>query len=493
MAMKKRGRGKLAALTVGLMLFCGGSIGETAALSIQEAVDLALAQNTSLRITEKGEETARAALKSARGANSFDLGLSGSLTDGRTNNEARQDNGSLTLRAGLPLYNGGRNQANIESAEIGVDAARLKTERERENLRLSVIQTYYNVLEAQKKIEIAQETVEKYQAHLTNVEQLFVAGSKARLDVLRSSVELTNAKQLLLKAENDYEVKMFTLKNLLRLDAKEELILTQDFQFVPFHPGMDACVDYAYLHRKDLLIDVYNLKQRELDIKAARAGYLPSLSLSASTGASERFNPGSDHNHNYQVGLSASWNLFDSGVTEAAVDKAKTARDQAELTLLKDKEDISFAVRQLYYSMREAERRFAVTRAAVSEAEEDYYIASEKYRAGQGILLDIIDSQEALATAELNFNSAQYDYARFKAAVENAMGLELGEDPGVADPERTAEREAFFRERGIVPQGPRASADYRRAKEVIDANTPAKWAEQAAKEAAEAREGKGGR
>ena len=200
MAMKKRGRGKLAALAVGLMLFCGGSIGETAALSIQEAVDLALAQNTSLRITEKGEETARAALKSARGANSFDLGLSGSLTDGRTNNEARQDNGSLTLRAGLPLYNGGRNQANIESAEIGVDAARLKTERERENLRLSVIQTYYNVLEAQKKIEIAQETVEKYQAHLTNVEQLFVAGSKARLDVLRSSVELTNAKQLLLKA-----------------------------------------------------------------------------------------------------------------------------------------------------------------------------------------------------------------------------------------------------------------------------------------------------
>ena len=296
-----------------------------------------------------------------------------------------------------------------------------------------------------------------------------------------------------IKAENDYEVKMFTLKNLLRLDAKEELILTEDFQFVPFHPGMDACVDYAYLHRKDLLIDVYNLKQRELDIKAARAGYLPSLSLSASTGASERFNPGSDHNHNYQVGLSASWNLFDSGVTEAAVDKAKTARDQAELTLLKDKEDISFAVRQLYYSMREAERRFAVTRAAVSEAEEDYYIASEKYRAGQGILLDIIDSQEALATAELNFNSAQYDYARFKAAVENAMGLELGEDPGVADPERTAEREAFFRERGIVPQGPRASADYRRAKEVIDANTPAKWAEQAAKEAAEAREGKGGR
>ena len=491
--MKRWGRKKLAAMTVVIALLCSSSISEAAALSIQEAVDLALAQNTSLRITEKGEETARANLKGARGANSFNVGFNGTLTDGRTNDEARQDNGSISLRANLPLYTGGKNQANIESAEIGVDAARLKTERAREDLRLSVIQAYYNVLEAKKKIEIGEETVEKYQAHLTNVEQLFTAGSKARLDVLRSSVELTNAKQALLKAENDHEVKLLTLKNLLRIDAKEELILTEDFKFVPFHPGMDACVDYAYLHRKDLLIDLYNLKQRELDVKAARAGYLPSLSLSASTGASEQFNPGSDNSHNYQVGLSASWNLFDSGVTEAAVDKAKTARDQAELTLVKDKEDISFSVRQLYYSMREAERRFAVTRAAVSEAEEDYYIASEKYRAGQGILLDVIDSQEALATAELNFNSAQYDYARFKAAVENAMGLGLGEDPGIADPERTAEREAFFRERGIVPNGPRASRDYRRAKEIIDANTPAKWAEEAARDAAEAQEGKGDR
>ncbi len=487
MMMKNWRRGKLAALAVGIALFCTASAGEAAALSIQEAIDLALEQNTQLRITEKNEETARAALKGARGANSFDVGFSGSLTDGKTNNESRQDNGSISLRASLPIYTGGKNQANIESAEIGVDAARLKTERAREDLRLSVIQAYYDVLEAVKTIEIGQETVEKYQAHLTNVEQLFTAGSKARLDVLRSSVELTNARQALLKAENDHEVKLLTLKNLLRIDAKEDLILTEDFTFVPFHPGMDACVDYAYVHRKDLLVDIYNLKQRELDVKAAKAGFLPSLSLSASTGASEQYNPGSDHNHNYQVGLSASWNIFDSGVTEAAVDKAKTARDQAELTLVKDKEDISFAVRQLYYSMREAERRFAVTKASVSEAEENYYIASEKYRAGQGILLDVIDSQEALATAELNFNSAQYDYARYKAAVENAMGLSIGADSGIADPERTAEREALIREQGKSSDGPPNSEDYRRAKEIIDANTPAKWAEQVAQEAATAR------
>ena len=57
------------------------------------------------------------------------------------------------------------------------------------------------------------------------------------------------------------------------------------------------------------------------------------------------------------------------------------------------------------------------------QAKEDYMIARERYRAGEGMMLDIIDAQLALSTAELNAISAQYDYARNKAALENAIGI----------------------------------------------------------------------
>ena len=110
------------------------------------------------------------------------------------------------------------------------------------------------------------------------------------------------------------------------------------------------------------------------------------------------------------------------------MDTAKTARDVAQLTLQKDKEDVDLAVRQAYYNMREAEKRFVSTQDAVKQAQEDYYIAREKYRAGEGLMLDIIDAQLALSTAQLNFISAQYDYVRYKATVENAMGLSIGEN-----------------------------------------------------------------
>ena len=86
---------------------------------------------------------------------------------------------------------------------------------------------------------------------------------------------------------------------------------------------------------------------------------------------------------------------------------------------------MSLNVRNDYNSMREAEKRFESTQEAVKEAQEDYYIANEKYKAGEGIMLDIIDAQTALSTAQQNYISAQYDYARYRAAVESDMGYDV--------------------------------------------------------------------
>jgi outer membrane protein TolC len=188
---------------------------------------------------------------------------------------------------------------------------------------------------------------------------------------------------------------------------------------------MGTCLDYAYRNRKDLLVDKNKLEQQEQAIKEAKAGYLPTLNLSVGLNSSQKFHPSSEKSHGATASVGLSWSIFDSGVTRAQVKTAETSRDVAKLNYLKDKEAIDMAVRQAYYNMREAEKRFNSTQDAVHQAEEDAFIAREKYRAGEGLMLDIIDAQEALSTARLNYISAQYDYARYKATVENAMGVEL--------------------------------------------------------------------
>ena len=429
--MKKRYLHRSALLLAGVFLWNMPS-GSCAALSLADAVEMALNQNTSILIKQKGEDTAAAVLRQARGNKSFSVSATGGLTGTKNSGTDRTDTGNIGLTAKLPIYSGGKYEAAIKSGEIGVQSAKLLTEREREDIRLSVVKAYYDALQAQKTVNVNQDTVDKYQAHLTNVEQLYSAGSKARIDVLRSSVELSNARQTLIKSQNTYEVDLANLRNILNMDRSEPLTLTDDFSYSPFNREMGTCIDYAMDNRKDLLVDQYTLEQKKLAVKQAKAGYLPTLSMSVGTSLSDQYQPSTDHKQSYTAGLSASWDVFDSGVTRGQVDAAKTDEAVAALNLQKDQEDIDYAVRQAYYNMREAEKRFNSTQDAVNQAQEDYFIAREKYRAGEGLMLDIIDAQLALSTAQLNYISAQYDYARYKATVENAMGLGIGETADTA-------------------------------------------------------------
>ncbi|MBR2143070.1 TolC family protein [Anaerovibrio sp.] len=416
---------------LGAVLLLAGSVmssqpvvGQCAALSLEEAIQIALVNNPDVNITRLGEETAKAKLSQVRGANSFSWKASTSFSGADTSGIGWNTGNGTRLTGSLPIYSGKINQNNIESAEIGIDIAKLTTQRKWETMKLEVVKAYYNVLEAKKQVDVYQDSVDKYQKHLTNVEQLYSAGSKAKIDVLRSQVELANAKQTLIKGQSTYDNNISTLRNLLYMDQQEKIELTDDFVYLPFEKDVSQCVDYAMNNRKDLLVDDYNLKQKELDIKNAKAGYLPTVDLSLGASWSKQVVPTGD-NHDYTATIGASWNIFDSGVTKGKINAAQAAYDTAKLTLDKDRSSVDLAVRKDYNSMREAEKRFESTKEAVKEAEEDYFIATEKYKAGEGIMLDIIDAQTALSTAKQNYISAQYDYARYRASVESDMGYDV--------------------------------------------------------------------
>lgn len=425
--MKRRRHGKEAVLLMGAMLM-GMPAASCADLSLQDAIDMALEQNTSLRITQKNEDTAQAELDQAKIENG--LQIKGSESLGATmhsSSEPDSSNNTLGVTASYPVYTSGKSEANIDSSKLGLEAAKLSTERSREDLKLNVIKAYYDALEARRTVDVRQETVDKYQDHYTNVQQLYSAGSKARIDVIRSSVELSNAAQNLIKAQNSYEVDLAALRNYINMDRNEPLNLTSDFSYDHFDIDMNDCIDYAYRNRKDLLVDTYKYQQEEDALKAAKAEFGPSVTVSAGPNWTNTFKPSSKSGSDtdFSAGATLSWDFWDNGLTRAKVRKAEVSRDIAKLNLTKDKEDIDLSVRQAYYNMREAEKRLNSTGDAVRQAEEDYFIAREKYRAGEGLMLDIIDAQEALSTARLNYISAEYDYARYKATVENAMGIEL--------------------------------------------------------------------
>ena len=420
-------------------------------LTLAEAIHTALAANTGLRVTQMGERSADAAVKQTRGRNSIAAEASDTLRTSKTRDEDAQTSNALTLSARLPLYSGGANEANIAAGELGARAARLATERAREDLKYEVTAAYWDAVEAGKKIEVQRDTVTKYDAHLKNVTALYEAGAQAKIDVLRSSVELSNARQELIRAENTYEVSLATLRNLLNISRTEPLTLTSEVAYQPFETSVEDCISYANRSRLDLAEERMKVQQKELAVESARAGKKPTVSLTLGTGLSSQFEPRHDTSADVSASVGVSWNIFDSGVTRGAIEAAEAERDIALLTLKKAEETIDLNLRKAYLNMREAEQRFTATGDAVRQAREDDHIANERYRAGEGILLDIIDAQTALSAAETNALSARYDYARYRAQVENLMGAELTDSeraaaeglPAVTAEERAAAQAAY--------------------------------------------------
>lgn len=441
----------LAALALGTALFLPVSA-DARSFSLADAIDTALAANTGLRITHEGERTADAALRQARGKNGVSVSASDSLHMSKTEHEREQVSNGVNFSARLPLYTGGANAAGIESGEIGVRAARAATERAREELKYEVISAYWDVAEAIKKIEVQSDTVDQYEAHLQNVTALYDAGAQARIDVLRSSVELSNARQDLIRAENNYEVHVAALRNLLGIDRSEPVQLTTEVSYQPFETSVQDCISYACRNRLDLEALRQTLQQRELAVAIARAGKKPTVHLTVGTDFNSRFRPHSDTGTDLSASVGVNWTIFDSGVTRAQIETAEAERDIALLNVKKSEETIDLELRKAYLNMREAEERFTVTGEAVKQAREDYYIANERYRAGEGILLDILDAQTALTTAQTNEINARYDYARYRAQVENLMGMALTERertaaaalPFVTQEERDAAQAAYI-------------------------------------------------
>lgn len=391
-------------------------------LSIDEAIDMALKNNYNVKIAEKDEEKAQVALKSAKSQQdpSLSASVSMGITDINDNGFERSNNNNIRLS--MPLYTGGKNELNIEKAKDSITASELALIRTKENTMLDAITAYYNVLEAEKIVAVDKETVDNYQEHLNNVKNLYQAGSTPKVDLLRSEVELVNAQQTLLKSKNSYDVAVSKLKNIIKFNSEDAIDLLDDVEYHAVEQNLLDCIAYAKENRVDLKKYQVAIKQAQKDIEIAKGDKKPSVSLSVGTGWNKQILP--DHgNHSLTAAVEASWNLFDGNITDAKIKDAELSIQQAEFEYYKQADAIDLEVREAYLNMQEAEKRFHTTEVAIAKAQEDYFIAKEKYKAGEGVMLDIIDAQLALTTAKTNYIQAQYDYASYKATLDNVMGV----------------------------------------------------------------------
>ena len=248
-------------------------------------------------------------------------------------------------------------------------------------------------------------------------------GVVAKVDLLRSEVELTSAQQDLIKAENRHSIAEARLNNMIGIDQDTKLNPVEELGYKEYKEVLPNCINHAMLHRLDLQQSRLQVKAAEAALNAAKAGWMPSVSGSLSNSWSDNRWPGTEGS-NWGVGVGLEMNVFDSGVTKSKVAAAKANLMTAKESYRQDTDNVELDVRNCYNTLREAEKRISTTQVAVSKAEEDYHIAQVRYEAGVGTNTDVLDAQVALHQARNNFNTSLYDYNLAKVALDTAMGIE---------------------------------------------------------------------
>ena len=389
-------------------------------LSLQDSVRLALQNNPAIKIAVADQEKSAWGINEAQAGKLPTLSLGSSYNLKQAGSASNGNDLNNSLRLGWQLYSGGRVEGQIDQAKQNAAIASLGIDKAKAQVKLDAMTAYFTVLQTGNLVEVNRQTVANLDEHLNSIQAKYDAGVVAKADVLRSEVELANARQNLIKAENNYDLAKNSLLNTMMLDASADLALTETLQYAPYEKTLDDCLVLAEKNRPDFAQADATVTMAATGIDLAKSGRLPSVSLSASNGWSEGVLPASD---NWSVGVSASWNLFDAGVTGAKVKQADTSLTKAQEQARQTKTGGLLEVRQNYLSMAEAQKRLDTNAVAVSKAEEDLYIAKEKYNAGVGTNLDVIDAQLALTQAKTNRIQSLYDYNVSMAKLNKAIGV----------------------------------------------------------------------
>lgn len=403
---------------------------DTVQLDLKDSVEMALENNRSIKAALSDVDAARWNLSNARRQTGPALTWETSGTHLAGKSYEIYDSKwsySNTLSLGMPLYNGSL-RAAIDRADYAVNAADVTLENTKQAVRYQATNGYYQILQYRNLIGVQQDAVATLQEHLDQVNAQYRVGTVAKSDVLASQVQLANAQQELVTAQNNYDVAVATLNNVIGLPTDTVLDIRDELKYTKYDLSLDDCTKYALANRADGAAAYYAIKEAEAGINSAKAGNYPKVnaSLARNFGGDKPFRTNSSDSTT--AGISASWNLFDNGVTSASVHAAEAALLKAQESSRQQDDTIRLDVRTAYLKLQAAEKNIGTTQVAVDRAQDDYKIAQVRYSAGVGTNLDVMDAEEKLTEARTNYYTALYNYNTSKASLDKAMGLPVDID-----------------------------------------------------------------
>lgn len=406
-------------------------------LTLPRAIEIALKQQPSVRITQAQIEQANARVQGAKVALKPTVSLQASVAESSsrqttdpTTNTTTGGFFDPTLSTGFAasaswrIFDFGQTSAAIRAAEASADATASSLLTTNLDIRSSVSIAFLEAIARAKLVTVADATVKSEELHLDQARRFVAAQAKDPIEVAQAQARAANARSALAQSQSNAAVALANLRFAMGW-VDPSVVFTVDGAW-PAPPAedpaaLDALVESARKNRPEIVQLDKEIIAAEASVTVAKAERRPVLSASANT----QWGPGQDDwspQPSWTAGLVLSWQLYDGGrsaadvrAARAGVTIAQAQRDQLLVSLTSELD----SQRQQIVANR---ANVAASNEAVTAARAQLKLADARYTQGLGSQIELADAQTAVTTAEGNLITAEWQLAQAWAQLARALG-----------------------------------------------------------------------
>jgi outer membrane protein TolC len=310
---------------------------------------------------------------------------------------------------------------NYRAAEQTARANAFSLEDARDLTVLAVGGAYVQVIAASARLDAARAQLETANTLYKQTSEQRSVGLVAQIDVNRAHVQVLTQQQRLVSLQNDLSKQKINLARLTGLPPNDEYELAND---VPFSPPplltVETAIRLAFEQRSDLQAAETQVKAAERSLAAARTERLPSLSVSADYGVIG-VNPAQSHG-TFDVFGSLRIPIWQGGRTEGNIDQAEAALAQRRAELGDVRGRIESDVRNAYLDLQAAASQVEVAQTNLQVSQQTLTLTRQRLEAGVSDNLAVVQSQEEVATAQLDYINSVFAHNVAKLALARAVG-----------------------------------------------------------------------
>lgn len=317
----------------------------------------------------------------------------------------------------------GRTSSLVESSELKAMASDENVQATEAQVVLVVTSAYYQLLQAQQVLKVANETLAARELNLEQVNALMESGLKSSLDVSFAEVNVSDAKLLLLKAQNDLESARAILSTAMGNRDTEIVEALEEPMPLPTQNLETAITEALYL-RPDLRTVRLELQAAEKFVEAEKAASRPKIELVGDINYMPWVNleSGKYPSFNAIGGLLVNVPVFEGFELQARAQKAQKEYQAASHGLTDAENAILRDVRVSWMTARTAFERMEPAHQQFLETRKGYKLAESRYQIGLGSIVELTQAQLNLTRGAIGEIEARIEYQQQRAELDYQTG-----------------------------------------------------------------------